>query len=82
MRCEGQRAAITQAWQRWQGPARIIDRTWAAACYLRAHPVVLGIGVVAAMIAGRRNLFVWAGRGLVAWRTWRSVAGWVRRFSA
>ena len=81
-RCDAQRVVIARAYQRWQAPARMIDRGWAAACFLRAHPVVLAVGAAAAMIVGRRNLFVWAGRGVVLWRTWRSLAGWLRRFSA
>jgi hypothetical protein len=81
-RSEGQRTLIAEACRRWREPARVIDRAWAGATYLRAHPALIAIGVAAAMILGRRSLFRWAGRGLVAWRAWRSVAGWVRRFDA
>jgi hypothetical protein len=81
-RCEGQRAAMAESYRRWQAPARIIDRGWAAAQFLRTHPAVLAVGVAAALVMGRRNVFTWVGRGLVAWRAWRSLAGWLRRFSA
>ena len=81
-RCDGQRVAIAQTCRRWREPARIIDRGWAAARFLRAHPALLAVGVAAALVVGRKNLFAWAGRGLIAWRAWRSLTGWLRRFSA
>ena len=81
-RCDDQRIVIAQAYRRWQAPMRIVDRGWAAARFLRAHPIVLAVGVAVAMVIGRRSLFTWIGRGVVAWRTWRSLAGWLRRFSA
>ena len=81
-RCDGQRVVIAQAYRRWQAPARIIDRAWTVAQFLRTHPAVVMVAVAAAMVVGRRNLFAWAGRGLIAWRAWRSLADWLRRFSA
>lgn len=80
-RCEGHRLVIAQTYRRWQEPARIIDRAWAVVHFLRLHPAVLAVAVAAATVLGRRHLFTWAGRGLVAWRAWRTLAGWLRRFS-
>ena len=80
-RCEEQRLVIAQTYWRWQKPARIIDRAWAVVSFLKLHPAALAVVVAAAMVLGRRHLFTWAGRGLVAWRAWRTLAGWLRRFS-
>lgn len=81
-RCEGHRLVIAQAYRRWEEPVRVIDHAWAVVHFLRLHPAVLAVAVAAAMVLGRRHLFTWAGRGLVAWRAWRMVSGWLRRFSA
>lgn len=79
-RCEGQRAQIAQTYNRWQEPVRILDRAWAVVQFLRLHPAALAVAVAAAMVFGRRLLFTWAGRGLLAWRAWRTLSGWLRRF--
>jgi hypothetical protein len=81
-RCEGQRAAIAAAYRRWEEPARLIDRGVAAVRVLRAHPVLVGVAVFVAAILGRRRLFRWVGRGLLTWRAWRGLLGWMRRFSS
>jgi hypothetical protein len=81
-RCEGHRLVIARAYRRWEEPARVIDRGWAVVRFLKLHPAVLGVAVAVAMVAGRRNLFTWAGRGLLAWRAWRTFSEWLRRFSA
>jgi hypothetical protein len=80
-RSDEQRAAVAQAYQRWQGPARIVDRGWAVAQFLRAHPAVVAVAVVVAMVVRRRNIVTWAGRGLMAWRAWRSLSRWLGRVS-
>lgn len=77
-----QRTAIVAAFRRWEKPAAAIDRGIAVAHFLRAHPLLLAAGLAVAAVLGRRNLMRWLGRGLVAWRTWRSLGAWVRRFRA
>jgi hypothetical protein len=81
-RCESERVAIAVGYRRWQEPARLIDRGVAALRVLQAHPVLVGAAVLVAAVLGRRRLFRWVGRGLVAWRAWRGLLGWMRRFSA
>jgi hypothetical protein len=81
-RCEEQRATVAKTYRRWQEPARIIDRGWAAARFARAHPATLAVAVMVAMVLGRGNILRWAGRGLVAWRAWRSLSRWLGRISA
>ena len=80
-RSEGQRAAVVQAFQRWEQPARAVDRAWSVVRFLQLHPVALAAAVAAAMVLGRRHLFKWAGRGLFAWRAWRTLSVWLRRHS-
>ena len=74
-----QRVAIADAYQRWQGPARVLDRGIAVARFLKAHPLLLAVGTVVAALVGRRRLLQLGGRGWVAWRTWRMLAAWARR---
>jgi hypothetical protein len=81
-RCEGQRVLVAQACVRWREPARIVDRAWSVVRFLRLHPAALVAGAAIAMVLGRRHLLKWAGRGIFAWRTWRAVSGWLRRFNA
>jgi len=80
--CESQRLLVAQSLERWKEPARVIDRTWATVRFLRLHPAVLAVAVAAAVVLGRRHLFTWAGRGLMAWRAWRSLSRWLARASA
>ena len=81
-RTAAQRTAIAGAYQRWQKPASMLDRGIAVARFLKAHPLLSAIGVAAAAALGRRNLVQWAGRGWVAWRTWRALGAWARRHGA
>ena len=80
-RCEGQRAVIAAAYRRWQEPARLVDRGVAGVRTLQAHPVLVGAAVLVAAVLGRRKFFRWAASGLTAWRAWRGLLGWMRRFS-
>lgn len=79
-RCDGQRLLVAQTLRRWEQPARAIDRAWSVVHFLRHHPVALALAVAGAMVLGRRHLFKWAGRGLFAWRAWRTLSGWLRRY--
>ena len=78
-RSESQRAAVVQAFRRWEVPARAVDHAWSVVRFLQLHPVALAAAVAAGMVLGRRHLFKWAGRGLFAWRAWRTLSGWLRR---
>lgn len=81
-RTAAQRTAVAAAYQRWQKPASMLDRGIAVARFLKAHPLLLAIGVAAAAAVGRRNLLHWIGRGWVAWRAGRTLGAWVSRLGA
>ena len=57
----------------------MIDRAVAGVRVLRSHPALVGGAVLVAAVLGRRRLFRWAGKGLVTWRAWRGLLGWMRR---
>jgi hypothetical protein len=78
-RTAAQRAAMADAWHYWQQPAHVVDRGIAAARFLKSHPLLLGMGVAAAVVLGRRNLLGWISRGWVAWRALRSFTAWAKK---
>lgn len=78
-RTAAHRMVIADAYQRWQGPASVVDRGIAVGRFLKAHPLLLMVGAVVAAMMGRRNLLQLAGRGWVAWRAWRALGAWARR---
>ena len=80
-RCEDDREAMAQAFRRWEEPARLVDRGVAGVRMLRAHPLLVGVAVLVAAVLGRRKLFRWVARGLMTWRAWRGLLGWMRRVS-
>jgi hypothetical protein len=75
-----QRTQAANAFRRWEGPAAVIDRGIEAVRYVKSHPLLLGAAVAVLVVAGRRSVFKWVGRGFVAWRAWQSLAPWRRRF--
>ncbi len=81
-RSDAQRAAIATSLHGLERPLAVLDRGATAVAGLRGHPVLVGAGVAAIVVLGRRSLFRWAGRGIMAWRAWRSVSGWTRRLFA
>ena len=78
-RAAQQRAEIAAAVLRWDKPISVLDRGLAAARFLKEHPLVVVAASTAVIVLGRRNLLRWTGRGLIAWRAWRSVNAWTRR---
>jgi hypothetical protein len=78
-RAAAQRAAMADAWHYWQQPAHVVDRGIAAARFLKSHPLLLGVGVAAAVVLGRRNLLGWISRGWVVWRALRSFTAWAKK---
>lgn len=78
-RAEQQRAAIAVNGLVWQKPFEAADQVISFARFLKEHPLILGVGVAVAAIIGRVNLLRWGGRGLIAWRAWRSVNAWARK---
>lgn len=80
-RAQRQRSEIAAGLRRWEQPMSVIERGISIARYLKAHPVLVVVAVAAAAVLGRRNFTRWIGSGLVAWRAWRSMRGWMRRFN-
>lgn len=48
--------------------------------FARRHPVGIAVAVLALALLKPRTVLRWTQRGLVAWKTWRSVSGWVPGF--
>ena len=78
-RCEAQRYEIGEAVRRLQGPIAVADRALEAARFVRAHPLLMGAAVAAAVALRRHGPAGLAGRAFVAWRTWRMFATWAGR---
>lgn len=77
-RAEGERAQLAMQLEAWRAPLSLLDKSLAAARYLRRHPGwVVVASVVFALIRPRRA-FAWVRRGFIAWRAWRWVAGAAR----
>ncbi len=57
-----------------RAPVALLDKSIAAARYVRRHPEwLVAVAVVIALIRPRRVL-AWARRGFVLWRTWRWIS--------
>lgn len=78
-RIEQQRGVIAAACHAWKHPAGFIDRGIGAVIYLKSHPLLLVLGVVAMAAVGRRNFAGWVGRGWVLWRAWRALGNWMEQ---
>ena len=76
-----QRERIADSWHALEPPARVIDRAFALAAYLRARPVLtFAILATVAVLRGRRGLARGAGRAVVLWRVGRSALASLRQF--
>lgn len=49
------------------------DKAMAGAEWLKEHPVAVGVGVAALVVARPKRAWRWARRGFVVWRGWTSV---------
>jgi hypothetical protein len=77
-RCAAQRESLAVAVRELRQPIAVLDRAWSAALFLRAHPVLVGAAVAAAVALRRRNLFALAMRGFALWRMWRRISSWAQ----
>jgi hypothetical protein len=59
-RCEEQRWQIAEVAQPLKPVSRIADYALGIARTVRAHPLLVGVAVAAAMIAGRGRMLRWA----------------------
>ncbi len=49
------------------------DKALAGVEWLKQHPLVVGAGVTALVVAKPKRAWRWARRGIVVWRGWKSV---------
>lgn len=75
-RAEAQRVALAGSIRELRGPIGVADRALEAARFLRAHPLLVGIGLAAVVAFRRRGLLSLASSGLAAWRVWRLLSAW------
>jgi hypothetical protein len=66
----------------WEAPLALVDRSVAAARYIRDHPQwIVAAAIVIAILRPRRALS-WARNGLIAWRAWRWISASLRGLTA
>jgi len=63
-RCEEQRRQVAEVAQPLKSASRIADGALGIARYVRAHPLLIGVAVAAAMIASRGRMLRWVGIAL------------------
>lgn len=86
VRCAVQRTAIAGAVRELERPIAVADRVLTIVRFLRSHPLLVGAAIAAIMVARRRTSLVGLSlmgllaRGVSAWRLWRSIGTWGRRF--
>lgn len=68
-----QRTEFGRLVQPWQMPLAFADRGMALARRLRAHPLVVAVGVALFTWMGRGRLGVWVGRIWTTWQVYRSL---------
>lgn len=78
-RAERQRRVISVSCLQLRKPLGMADRGVAVVRCLKAHPLLLAAGILAAAAVGRRSLLGWFGRGLFVWRALRSAQLWLRK---
>ena len=78
LRCAQQRQEIAASVADLRQPIAVADRILEAMAYLRAHPLLLGVGVAVAVALRPRTLSRFALRAFSLWRTARAIRGWAR----
>jgi hypothetical protein len=76
-RSEAGRASLAYEFAQWERPRRMIDRLINVASYLRARPVLVGLGFAVLVVVQRRRWWAWVQRGIALW----GVAQRLRGFS-
>lgn len=56
-------------------PERLVHLVQNGKAFVRQHPYLVGTGIAAVVLLKPRWVWRWTQRGLLAWRTWRSVRG-------
>ena len=58
----------------WETPVALVDKSVAAARYLRRHPQWIVAAMVLLAVLRPRRALSWARNGLIAWRAWRWIS--------
>jgi len=77
-RATGERAQLSMQLEAWRAPLSLLDKSIAAARYVRQHPEWVVVASVAFALIRPRRAFAWVRSGFIAWRAWRWVAGAAR----
>jgi len=77
-RIDAQRGVLAGYGAHLEKPLALLDKVAGAGHYVQTQPWLAGVGVFAAVVVLRRNLFRWVRRGFTAWRTWRFAMRWLR----
>jgi hypothetical protein len=72
-RAARERAQLSMQIEAWRAPLSLLDKSIAAARYLRQHPAWVVVAAAAFALIRPRRAFAWVRRGLIAWRAWRWV---------
>lgn len=75
-RAQAQRLVIVGHVHSLRQPAAMIDRAVGIARFLRAHPLLVTVGVAALSVFRGRGIAGVATRAFSAWRLWRAVSAW------
>jgi hypothetical protein len=78
VKAAAQREEVALMLARLRTPFAIADRGVALAAYVRGHPEIAAIAVVALVVLSPKRAFRWARRALAAWRGYRWVANALR----
>ncbi len=69
-----QRERLSVQLQPWETPLALVDKSIAAARYVRRHPQWIVAAVVLLIVLRPRRALSWARNGLIAWRAWRWIS--------
>lgn len=72
-RIDAQRLQLTRHAEPLEQALANGDKLVAGIEWLKQHPLAVGLGVTALVVAKPKRAWRWARRGVVVWRGWRSV---------
>jgi len=65
----------------WEAPLALLDKSVAAAGYVRRHPQWMIAAVLLLAILRPKRAISWARNGLIAWRSWRWISETLRNLA-
>jgi len=69
-----ERERISVQLHAWEAPLVLVDKSIAAARYVRRNPQWIVAAVVLLVVLRPRRALAWARNGLIAWRAWRWIS--------